>query len=1088
MALLPARAFGALCAVALIAYLFMPAWLADVAYDAFGLACVAAIGWLVASGRVTRGRGAWILFALGNLLWVLGDVTIAIITANVVDGTEPFPSVSDALYLAGFPVVAAGVVWAARLRGPTRDFVSALDGIVVAAAAAVPLYVFWLEPALDDTSLSTFGLGVSAAYPVMDLLLLAVGVRFFLGSGTRNTATTLLALGLVATVGSDFAYNVLLLAGTYSMPHPVDLGWLVSYTCWGLAALHPSAAQVLDPGTARFGVPLRSRLWILVAAVALPVTVIAAAFISGRDLDLGVVLVPLAVISVAMVLRLRLLARSGSTVWRGAALLAAAGFTVVSVSVALTQVHASTDRQEATADQLTAALAQAERVDGEAARTLSAGTDVSLGVWHDLQVERVALMRRIADLGPSINPREQDAVDRLMFRYLDAVRGQVDLVQGDQPKAASVAGMREVVPAHDRLAGRLDSLSVHHRDRADRSALLGRIGTVVVLLASLIVLTALLLKYGGVSRAASLARERNRAAREGEQRLAALVEGSADILTVIDANTTIAGHAESVERVLGYPEGTLLGTELAELLRPGHADHIRRLLSDLEGALGASETLTFQILRADGSWLDAEARVVNQTDDPLLGGFVVTVRDVSDRKQLEAELEHQAFHDPLTGLANRPLLTDRLRQALTRSVEGSSLQAMVLLDVDDFKAVNDSLGHGRGDDLLREIARRLSDCVRSQDTLARVGGDAFALLIEDAEGDGDAMRTAERMLEAIQSSPVSLEGGQHGIRASIGVAITDGSGPGSTIDRSNQLFRNAELAMYEAKREEGGRIELFESHMHDAVTKRLELKSEMVRALEREEFTLVYQPIVDIAGRTILGYEALVRWVHPTRGFISPGDFVPIAEQTGLIVELGTWVLREACRQLAAWLPGWDAPRYVSVNVAGHQLQRDDFSDQVRSALSDSGLSPRHLLLEMTESSLIQDTEGSVRRIDELRALGVRLAIDDFGTGYSSLSYLHRFSIDVLKIDKSFIDRVTEEGPGGALVDAIVNMASSLGLAVVAEGIEEPAQVRALVDIRCELGQGYHYARPLPVGDVAAFELAPGPAAPVQQGPLRILR
>jgi diguanylate cyclase (GGDEF)-like protein len=462
----------------------------------------------------------------------------------------------------------------------------------------------------------------------------------------------------------------------------------------------------------------------------------------------------------------------------------------------------------------------------------------------------------------------------------------------------------------------------------------------------------------------------------------------------------------------------------------------------------------------------------------------VNVRDVTERKLLEAELEHRSFHDPLTGLANRGLLADRARQALSRSTRDLTAHALLLLDVDDFKAVNDSLGHKMGDELIRQIGQRLAPYVRAHDTLARTGGDEFALLVENIASEGDALSLGERLVEVL-AEPVDLAGHPYTIRVSIGVAVSDGGGLGTAAEQTSLLLRNAELAMYEAKRSGGSAIEVFAARMHDAVTKRLELKAELQLALQRDEFSLVYQPIVDVAERRIAGYEALVRWIHPERGMVSPADFIPIAEQTGLIVDLGTWVLREACRQLAEWQPGWEQERYVSVNVAGQQLQTDDFGVQVRRALHDAGLPAHQLLLEMTESSLIADTESSERTINELRDLGVRLAIDDFGTGYSSLSYLHRFSVDVLKIDKAFIDNITVDGPGNALVDAIVNMAGSLHLKVVAEGIEEPEQVEALAAMRCELGQGYHYSRPLPVGDVQAFELAPGPSAPAV-APLRV--
>ena len=1082
MAVVPSRVFAALGGVALLAYFFVPASLAPYAYDAFGLASVAAVAWLLAGDRVQRGRGAWMLFAITNLLAVAGDLTLSALTAS--QGSEPFPSIADALYLAGYPLLAASILWAARLRGPTHDLVSLLDGILVAAAASVPVYVVWIAPALDGSGLGSMGAAVSVAYPVMDLLVIAAAVRFALGSGARSPAALMLGVGVLCTIASDVAYNVALLSGTYAMPDPIDAGWLAAYTLWGAAALHPSAQTLLEPGAAPHGVPLTSRTWILVAIVALPITVLAGGFVAGTQTESFVVIAPLAVMCATMILRLRVLARAGTRAWRAPAVLAAAAFLVVAVAVVLTEVHGVTQREERTADALAGVFGQAERVDAAAARALGGTAPAWLQSWE----AQNSLWREIRLLAPHITTSERAELERATDRYVVALGRLTGLVARNRVDLAAVEGSAVVGPAREALITTAERLAKAYRTKADRTARAGRIGTVTVLLLALLLLTVLLLRFGGLSRAAQLATERGRLTRESERRFRALVEGSADILTVIDERSVVIAHPESVERVLGFPEGTMLGARVDRLIRREDAERARAALDALAGRPGASERLAFPVQRHDGTWFEAELSVVNRVDDPLLRGFVLNVRDVSDRKLLEAELEHQAFHDPLTGLPNRGLLEDRLRQALARTAGQPECPALVLFDVDDFRMLNDSLGHPMGDELLRQLAVRLGDCVRTQDTFARVGGDAFAVLVEDAVGDSDAVRLAERLVASLCKGPFLLDGQPHSVRASIGVATADPGAEGTVHDQALVVLRNAELAMYEAKRQDASSIETFKPHMHDAVTQRLELKAELRLALERDQFTLVYQPLVDIAKRRIVGYEALVRWIHPERGVVSPGEFIPVAEQTGLIVDLGTWVLREACRQLAEWQQDWPDTRYISVNVAGQQLVTDDLTKQVRDALRDAGLPPEQLLLEMTESSLIQDTERSLRCLSDLRGLGVRLAIDDFGTGYSSLSYLQRFSVDVLKIDKAFIDRITDDGPGAALVDAIVNMASSLHLTVVAEGIEEPEQVEALAAMRCGFGQGYHYARPLPVGDVPGYRLAPGPAAPVVPTPLRILQ
>lgn len=1072
------RVFAAIGGVGLLLYFLIPPSPGALVYDAFGLACVAAALWRATSGKLRSGRGAWLTFALANALWVSGDIVAGLLEAAAPDGVAPFPSVADGLYLSGYPVVTAAIIWAARLRGPRRDFLALLDGVMIAAASTVPVYVLWIGPSLKDTELGTFATAVSLAYPVMDLLLIAAAVRFLLGSGRWNTSALLLAAGLVLTTVADTVYNVELFAGTYVPPDPVDFGYLLSYLLWGLAALHPSATDVLEPGARKFGVSSPGRAWLLIAIVVLPVTVVAWSYVQGTPLDLLVVVLPLAVIGAVMVWRLRLLARTGSGAWRGGALLATAAFMVILVAAGLAQVQATSTRQEQLADELVEAVVIAEQLDTVAVTAVSQAPGSSLQATDDYARLTAQLRHQLALVGGNLSPIERATLSRLVDRYTTAVATQLQFVAESRWSQVISQGEEQVLPAREALVAATRRAVVVFRAAADTKAHRGRLGSVFVLTVALLLLCLLLVRFGGLSRSAHLAEVRNRATRESESRFRALVGGSADILTVIDVQTTVIAHSETVERVLGYAEGTILGQRLDALLSDEDAERTRETLVALAGRPGASEMLAWQVHRPDGTVLDAEASIVNHLDDPLLGGFVVNVRDVSERKLLEAELEHQAFHDPLTGLANRGLLEDRLRQAFGRAARDPQPQALVFLDIDDFKAFNDALGHPAGDAMLRHLATLLEGCLRAPDTLARVGGDAFAILIEDCRGPEAALETAERMLATL-AEPLSFGWGSHQVRASVGVALSDGAGHGSLGDQAALLVRNAELAMYEAKRQDGSSIELFVDRMHDAVTKRLAIQAELTLALERQEFTLVYQPIVNLAERRIVGYEALVRWIHPERGMVSPADFIPVAEQTGQIVALGSWVLREACRQLAEWQRAWGDERYVSVNVASQQLQREDFAAHVSAALADSGLPARQLLLEVTESSLINDTVGSERRVNALRQLGVGLAIDDFGTGYSSLSYLHRFSFDVLKIDKSFIDHITEDGSGNALVDAIVNMARSLRLRVVAEGMEQSEQVEALALMRCELGQGYHYSRPLPAADVPGFELAPGPAAPV---------
>ena len=441
-------------------------------------------------------------------------------------------------------------------------------------------------------------------------------------------------------------------------------------------------------------------------------------------------------------------------------------------------------------------------------------------------------------------------------------------------------------------------------------------------------------------------------------------------------------------------------------------------------------------------------------------------------RESEAQLAYQAYHDPLTGLANRTHFRMEVDRALTRHAQAHDTVAVLFLDLDHFKTVNDSLGHAVGDQLLVEVARRLLHATRGCDTVARLGGDEFAVLLAQVRSDVDVQTVVERILRMMRT-PVVLDRAEVTVGTSIGVARAT---PG---DSAEELLRNADVAMYRTKQRGRGGYELFAPAMHAAVVERLELEADLRRALAdpAAELRLVYQPIVALADERVVGLEALIRWDHPARGTISPMQFIPLAEATGLVVPLGRWVLRAACHQAAEWLPGaggqgaasdTGAP-YVAVNLSGRQLEDAALVDDVADALGESGLDPARLLLEITESILVQRADAALRTLHALKALGVRLAIDDFGTGYSSLAYLHRFPVDVLKIDKAFVDGVAGGGSDAALARAIVGLATTLGLRCVAEGIERANQAAELRAAGCGYGQGFLYAKPLAAREAGAL-------------------
>jgi diguanylate cyclase (GGDEF)-like protein len=429
-----------------------------------------------------------------------------------------------------------------------------------------------------------------------------------------------------------------------------------------------------------------------------------------------------------------------------------------------------------------------------------------------------------------------------------------------------------------------------------------------------------------------------------------------------------------------------------------------------------------------------------------------------ERTAFEQQLWHQAFHDPLTGLPNRALFTDRLRQSLARAHQQERNVAVLFLDLDNFKVVNDSLGHQQGDLLLLDVAERLRALVHAEGIAARLGGDEFTVLLEDVADPSDAIATAERIIQML-GDPANLGGRDVFVNASVGIAMS-----GERLSEPEDLLRSADLAMYRAKANGRARWELFDHSMEARAVERLELETDLRRALERGEFRVFYQPIISLDNGEIAEVEALIRWQHPERGLVAPLEFIPLAEETGLIVPIGQVVLEEACHQARLWdrLRPSTRPLTVSVNLSARQFQHPTLVTDIARTVREAGVDPRRLKLEITETVVMQDAEATAAKLRALKSLGIQLAIDDFGTGYSSLTYLKRFPVDTLKIDRSFVDGIGEDAQDTAIVRSVVALAKTLNLSVTGEGIETPVQQAHLVALGCDRGQGYLFAKPLP--------------------------
>jgi diguanylate cyclase (GGDEF)-like protein/PAS domain S-box-containing protein len=538
-----------------------------------------------------------------------------------------------------------------------------------------------------------------------------------------------------------------------------------------------------------------------------------------------------------------------------------------------------------------------------------------------------------------------------------------------------------------------------------------------------------------------------------ERRFRSLVEHSTELVAVVDEKKHIRFVTPTFYRRLGYDPADLLGSSLLDLVHPEDAK-----TTPLEESPDDESPRRWRLRQSDGTWVETEMDVKDLLDDPAVRGYVVTIQDVGHRRMLEEQIRHQAFHDSLTGLANRALFEDRLNHALERLRRDSTQGAAVIfIDLDDFKTVNDSLGHASGDDLLKAFAGCLADCTRRADTVARFGGDEFAVLVEGFLAEDAALVIAER-IHATLEKPIRLEQDDVYVHASIGVANGDA---GSTAD---ELVRNADLAMYSAKDEGKGQTACFEPSMHSAARKRLQLTGDLRRALDEKQLSVNYQPLIRLEDGRMLGAEALLRWSHPELGMVPPAEFIPLAEESGLIMTIGSFVLNEACRQLKAWQnehPG-KHPDYVSVNLSVKQFQREgQVVEEVQRAIQDAGIRGSNLMLEITESVLMEDRKPIIRDLDALRKLGVRIAIDDFGTGYSALSYLREFPIDTVKMDRSFVHNLGEDRADIALVRSVVELGEALDMQIIAEGIEVQGQLDSVTGLRCDIGQGYFFAPPL---------------------------
>jgi diguanylate cyclase (GGDEF)-like protein/PAS domain S-box-containing protein len=980
-------------------------------------------------------RWAWYLIAFGQALFVAGDV-IAYNYKTLFGVRLPFPSAADPLYLAVYPLTVVGLLLLIRKRDPGRDSTSLLDSLIVTIGLALLSWVFLMAPYAHDSSLHLGTKVVSIAYPLMDVLVLGVALRMAVAGGRRGVAYFLIIGAIAALLITDAVYGWIQLHGLYTPGDPLDGGWILYYLVLGTAALHPSMATVSEAAP-RVGRLTRTRLFGIATAV-LIAPVLELVKFSGRDTADAVVIGSATIILFALVVirMIGLVQTQQAAADRERTMRQATDAMVTATSPSEINVAAQTAAAVLVGADAVAVVLGLQRQEGAIRVIGGGGAEPSrlISAQAPLAGEIASALARRESV-PITDARAQLGLD------ISAAPGYLMpfLVQGELGGAIAVLNAATVSPL--RLHA-IESLST---------------------------------QVGLALESAALTEQTLR--NQSELRFSALVQHSTDVVFVVDPDTSVQYASPSAWPRLGYRPDELSGRPLLNLVYEDDRLRARPALSGLlTRSSGDSESLEFRIRHRDGRWIHVECLVTNLLEDDAVAGVVVNLRDITERKRFEEQLSHQAFHDRLTNLANRSLFRDRVKHALSKRRDPDLDTAVLFIDLDDFKAVNDTFGHECGDHLLRETAQRLQLSLRAGDSVARLGGDEFGILLEDVESPAVISDIVGRLLEVVRA-PMSLEGREMTTECSIGVRIAAGR---DAAPSAEDLLRDADVAMYEAKRAGGNAHRNFEPAMQATVANQLELRAALRVAVESEQLTLAYQPIFDLRTGAIDGYEALLRWDGSSRGPVSPGSFVPIAEESGLIVPLGRWALGQACRDavaLARAHPGSEH-RSVAVNVSARQLQRPEIVAEVEVALSSSGLRPESLILEITESLMIDDIALTIERLTALRRLGLRIALDDFGTGYSSLNYIRRLPIDILKIDKRFIDNV-DSGDDVDLTATILDMARVLNLRTVAEGIERPEQRERLLRLGCDFGQGFLLAKPMSLDELHELVRSGGPLSEV---------
>ncbi len=1098
----------------------------------FAIACVMSISAIVSGLRRHKPShgGVWLLLASSLGLFLLGGIVAELTADTSESAVAPYPGWQEPFDLAAYAAAFAALWAMGRARQVHRDRTITLDALITVMGVGSLSWVMIMSEYLESTDLTSWGKATGVAFSLITLALGFGTIRLAIGPGARPPAYYLLAGGAAGGLIAELLVEIDLLGRS---PLGVSGVWSIvasatSFVLVGMAALHPSMTELTEAPPDPTPIVTARRLALMALAVLIPPGLLMIEEMHSDGFDVRILIGLWAFTSMIVMARIAALAlaRERVTQLDGVVSAAEAGFVTAPtddelVRIVLDSVGEIVPRLQGTAfhqwiddewrliDHSGAGVSGV--LDSRPRPTTAGPAETNDPIWQlDLHIDgagrppsvvSVAAVHepsmmhkaRLVDLVSSMAQaaeatllRELMSRDKFERRFRVLVENSADIifVLDDEgvTRFVTSAGPRLLGFTEAELLGMsfeslitsevdqsLDALvrgasteslqlelrcsddtlrwfEVRSADMSDEPEVAG-----VVITASEI----------------TAQKEAEFGLRRSEARFRSLVKHASDLVAILDSEGRISWLSPSVSEVLGFDQVAIADSLLGNLVHTDDRSTLAERLIAVSPGTGAEGPFELRVRNVGDRWLTLVCTLTDLRDDPSVDGVVLNAHDITERKRLEETLRHQVLHDDLTGVPNRVLFRTHIRQALETS--GIEVAAVVVLDLDDFKTVNDGLGHSTGDEVLKVTAARLQRHLRASDSAARLGGDEFAVLLTGDHSRAKALATCNRILHTMQQ-PIEIDGRQIVLSASAGIAFSDDL-PHADPET---MLRSADVAMYGAKNRGKGRVTVFDQSMHQGAFDRLDLKADLAVAAERNELEMHYQPFIDMATGSVTGFEALMRWNHPVRGTISPGTFIPLAEETGLIVPIGRWLMDVAFTQLNTWqsLDPSMAGLSMSVNLSGRQLEDIDIVDDIARAIQQSGVDPTTVVIELTESIAVEESPALVEKLNRIRALGVGLHADDFGAGYASYAALQSLPFTGVKIDRSLVSGLDGSTPERARVQirSIIDMAAGTGMGVIAEGIETIAQVKALSALHCDTAQGFYFARPAPF-DAAADPL-----------------